>query len=472
MINYINIFKYINSKDMSQKKISLNKKDEIDSSSDESTSSSNDSDSEEELKEIKSSEDEESDSDSEEELTEQFSQLSHTLTKKLSKKIKKDNGIFFTPLDIIKTIYYFISDIENYEVKTVLEPSCGSCQFINFLNEKYTGISINGVEYNEDIFKEIKKIDFGDDNKVSLINEDFTKYDDKSKYDLIIGNPPYFVISKKNVDKKYSKYIDGRPNIYTVFILHSLKMLAKRGILVFVLPKSFLNCLYYDKIRKHINENYKILAILDHGMSDYIDTSQETCSVIIQNSQNTSNNPKYVMMFKSNTIFNYNINKLHKLVDNSTTLDAMGFEVNVGNVVWNQVKPLLTNDNKKCRLIYSGDISDNKLFLKKYGNSEKKNFIKKKGIREVMLVVNRGYGKGKYQFNYCLLNMDEEYLVENHLICIRYKKEIEKEKLLDLYEKIIKSFNDKKTEEFIDYYFENNAINTSELQNILPIFLN
>jgi type I restriction-modification system DNA methylase subunit len=403
-------------------------------------------------------------------LTEQFSQLSHLLTKKLPKKVKKDNGIFFTPLDIITTIYNFILDIKNYEVKTILEPSCGSCQFINFLNKKFDGITIRGIEYNESIFKEIEKINFGDDNKVELVQSDFTKYEDKTKYDLIIGNPPYFVTSKNKIDKKYAKYIEGRPNIYTIFILHSLEMLAKKGVLAFVLPKSFLNCLYYDKIRKHINEKYKILAIIDHGMSDYIDTEQETCSIIIQNSQNTSKNSSYAIIFGKNTIFNYNIEKLQKLVNNSTTLDKMGFEVNVGKVVWNQVKPLLT-DEKKTLLIYSGDISGNKLKPKKYSSVEKKNYINKKGIIEVMLVVNRGYGKGKYKFNYCLIDTKEEYLVENHLICIRYKDEIKKEDLLEMYGKIIKSFNDDRTEQFINYYFVNNAINTNELQNILPIFL-
>ena len=129
---------------MSEKKTTLDQKlekEEISDSSYEDDSSSN-----EEL------------SFTERILTEQFSQLSHLLTKKLPKKVKKDNGIFFTPLDIITTIYNFISDIKNYEVKTILEPSCGSCQFINFLNKKFDGITIRGIEYNESIFKEIEKI--------------------------------------------------------------------------------------------------------------------------------------------------------------------------------------------------------------------------------------------------------------------------------------------------------------------------
>ena len=211
--------------------------------------------------------------------------------------------------------------------------------------------------------------------------------------------------------------------------------------------------------------------IFDHGKSNYIDTEQETCSIIIQNTKDISNNSKYSMMFQNKIIFSYNIEKLKELTYKSTTLDEMGFQVSVGTVVWNQVKDLLTVDNTKCRLIYSSDISDNKLSLKKYSNQEKKNFINKKGITDVMLIVNRGYGKGKYKFNYCLLDTKEEYLVENHLICIKYKETIEKQKLLKLYDTIIKSFNTKKTENFIEYYFENNAINTNELQNILPIFL-
>ena len=39
-----------------------------------------------------------------------------------------------------------------------------------------------------------------------------------------------------------------------------------------------------------------------------------------------------------------------------------------------------------------------------------------------------------------------------------------------LYEKIIMSFEKKQTKEFIKLYFGNNAINTTELCEILPIY--
>ena len=150
----------------------------------------------------------------------------------------------------------------------------------------------------------------------------------------------------------------------------------------------------------------------------------------------------------------------------------MGFRVNVGKVVWNEVKNLLTDDTDQTLLVYSSDITDNKLAIKAYKNPDKKNYINKPGKTDLLLVVNRGYGKGKYKFSYCLLDTDQPYLVENHLICISsVETDISRENLHEKYQLIVKSLENKKTQQFIELYFSNNAINTSELENILPIYL-
>jgi hypothetical protein len=66
----------------------------------------------------------------------------------------------------------------------------------------------------------------------------------------------------------------------------------------------------------------------------------------------------------------------------------------------------------------------------------------------------------------------KEYLIENHLICIRYADALaDADALCEKYIKIYKSFGDERTLEFIKLYFGNNAINTTELLNILPIYL-
>jgi len=399
-----------------------------------------------------------------------YSKLSIDLTRTLTKVEKKDNGIFFTPPTTVKkTLEILENYIESKDIQEVLEPSCGSCEYLLAVRDKYKGANITGIEYNNTIFNSISKLA---NDKIALYNIDFLNYQSNTKYNLIIGNPPYFVMKKGDVDKKYYNYFDGRPNIFILFIIKCLELLAPGGILSFILPKSYLNCLYYNKTRKYIYTNYKILDIIE-CRDDYLETAQETVLFVVKHTkEQLDKNREYCLDVGEATLFNTldNIAVLRNLYTNSKTLKQLGFSVNVGNVVWNQCKPILTNDASKTLLIYSSNIKNNKVEIQTYANLEKKNYIDKQGELGPLLVINRGYGVGQYSFDYCIVDLDREYLVENHLICIRYNSVVPKEQLLELYNKVIASFKNKKTTDFIKLYFGNNAINTTEICEILPIY--
>jgi len=407
----------------------------------------------------------------------EYSSLSKELTRNLSSTIKKENGIYFTPPLCVNSNINLLKPYMS-EIKTILEPSCGSGEFITSLKSSFSQeVSITGIEYNETIYNSILQLNA---HNVSIIKQDYLTFAPSSKYDLIIGNPPFYVMKKDSVDKKYHPYFDGRPNIFILFIIKSLEHLNENGILSFILPKNFLNCLYYDKTRNYISKNFQILHIIERD-DKFIDTQQETITLIIRKLgvKTVIDNKKYVLSIHSYTIFvlednmNMNMNNIVKLYENSKTLGELGFTVSVGNVVWNQCKDILTNDVTKTRLIYCSDIVDNKLSIKAYKNGDKKNYIDKPGTNRPMIVINRGYGVGEYKFNYCLINETMSYLVENHLICIEYNNEsknIDKTELIKMYEKVIKSLKDERTQEFIKLYFGNNAINTTELNYILPIY--
>ena len=398
-----------------------------------------------------------------------YSALSKELTSKLSKTIKKNEGIYFTPPSIIADNIKLLEPYMN-AISNVLEPSCGSCEYINALINNYKHLKITGLELNSTIYDSIKEL--GSAN-VKLYNSDYLKYDTSESYDLIIGNPPYFVMKKEDVEKSYYKYFEGRPNIFILFIIKSVTLLKINGIISFVLPKNFLNCLYYDKTRKYINAHFQILNIVECVNSKYIETQQATILLIIQkNSLNAITNEEFVLERSNYTLFASKVNcaKLKTLLLNSKSLEGLGFKVGIGSIVWNQCKELLTNDTTKTRLIYSSCIENNSLCLQNSSNSEKKNYINKKGLSSPMIVVNRGYGVGHYKFNYCLINETYEYLVENHLITIQYTKELPREELLKLYKKIIISLEHSNTSEFVEIYFGNNAINSTELSKILPIY--
>lgn len=388
-----------------------------------------------------------------------YSDLSLHLTKQIKKDEKKTNGIYFTPPETIqKTLDYLKPYMKH--VKEILEPSCGSCEYILALKQLYD-VNITGIELHPTIYDSIKHL------HKPIVHTDFLNHTFDTTFDLIIGNPPYFVMKKSEVNKQYYDYFDGRPNIFLLFIIKSLTLLNKDGILSFVLPRNFLNCLYYDKTRKYIVDHYNLLNIVECN-DTYIDTQQDTILIIIQNKPPSNNS--FYMTISNFTILGTksNITKLKTLYKQSTTLDSLGFDVNVGQVVWNQCKQELTNDQTKTRLIYSSDIIDNTLSIKTYSNKDKKNYIEKSGYTEPLLIINRGYGMGKYSFNYCIVQ-DITYLIENHLICIKPREQMDN--LIERYQTIIRSFKNKKTQEFIQIYFGNNAINTSELCKILPIYL-
>ena len=133
-----------------------------------------------------------------------YSQLSYELTSELDTKEKKRFGIFFTPKNIILDCIDFILNL--ITPNTILEPSCGSGEFVKVLNEKLHLKDIDAIEYNESIYDRLQHVEWGAQNTITTFELDYLKYKTDKKYDLIIGNPPYFVMKKGDVDKKYNTY--------------------------------------------------------------------------------------------------------------------------------------------------------------------------------------------------------------------------------------------------------------------------
>lgn len=428
----------------------------------------------------------------------EYSDTSKELTSVLDKTIKNGQGIFFTPPKSIRKIVNFIDYMLKHNYKNVLEPSCGSCEFIKFLDKK-DDLTITAIEYNKTIYDKIIQLKFK--NNVSIFNDDFLELNVERLYDLILGNPPYFVYKKSDINKKYHKYLKGRPNIFLPFILKSLELLNDNGILAFVLPKSFLNCGYYSGVREYIYHNFCVKNIIDLSDHQYIETKQDTFALILKKTTKQFNNDKYFIQndFIMNT--QENIISLKNIIKHSTTLHNLGFNVFNGKFVWNQEKSYLTNVKKdNYRLIYSSDIEDGKLnclddklidkyfegLINKYeikptkslkDKIDKKHYVKKNHLsnkltKGMTLIINRGYGNIDYNLDFALVDNIDEYFLENHVLAIDLKNKdtFTKDIIKQKYQQVIDSFKDSRTKEFIDLCMGNNAINTTELEYLIPIF--
>jgi hypothetical protein len=409
-------------------------------------------------------------------INEQFSSLTIDITKNLSREEKKEGGIFITPKIIItKLMDSTLTHIEKIDVKVkrILEPSCGTCEIINYCDTLFENVEIDGVEYNHYIYSAIKKLNFI--NNVKIINMNFMFYHNNSDYDIIIGNPPYFVCSKTDIPEEYHSFCIGRPNIFGAFILHSLSMLRPTGILSFVVPKSFLNSGYYASIRNYIKQTCTILEIIDfEEYNKFIDTDQTTFGLIIQKQYSQIFAPiecDYSVKINNNFVFTTNSIELKKMFEGATTITNMGLKVRTGTIVWNQHKSQLTDDNTNTLLIYNTNITkDNKLVIKKFRNETKCQYIKREGRNDPTLVVNRGNGNSSYNLNYAIIE-EGPYLIENHLNEIYSPIEEKKEVLIKKFELITKSFKNPKTKVFIDMFLGNNGLSKTELESVFPIYL-
>jgi hypothetical protein len=406
-----------------------------------------------------------------------FSELTLEITKKLTKTEKKNFGIFITPQSIISQLHDSIKECTDTSlVKRILEPSCGTCEIVKFCDNLYKSVEIDAIEYNETIYNSIKDLSFNINNKnqVTIIRENFIKYKTDDKYDLIIGNPPYLVCKKEEVPPEYEEYVHGRPNIFGLFILHSLSLLKENGILALIIPKSFLNSLYYSKIRNYIKQTCTILKIDDYEKSnDFIDTEQSTFGLIIQKGfkEEQEKEDKYSILLNGNYIFTNDALQLGELFQGSTTLLKMGLKVRTGQIVWNEHKKNLTDDPEDTILIYNTNISKkNEFEIKQFKNDEKKQYINLAGRIDPILVVNRGNGNSSYKLNYTIMKRGP-FLTENHLNEIYSSVPVDSDQLLQMYEKIIVSFKNPKTQQFIDTFLGNNSLSKTELESIFPIYL-
>jgi len=285
-----------------------------------------------------------------------FSELSRDITKSLDNKIKKEQGIYFSPKNDRQIIFDELKKL-NCDPTSILEPSCGSCEFIDDCLKEYPNSNITGIEYNDQIYEQIK---CKNSEKITILNQDALLYNDQ-RYPLILGNPPYFVVTDIEKEKysNISQVLVGKMNIYIYFMYHCIvNLLENDGYLAFIVPASLTNCVSYNILRKYIYEYCTIHSIINTGTKDFLDTDTNTIIIILQKKKSTENN--FIINWGSNVFFSEEYKKLEEY-NNKKTLKELGVCIKTGSIVWNQVKEYLTNDNKQDVLIYDTNFKNNEL---------------------------------------------------------------------------------------------------------------
>jgi adenine-specific DNA-methyltransferase len=192
----------------------------------------------------------------------------------VTKDHKKNNGQFFTPLQIANFMASFCK-VDKEKLK-ILDPGCGigilSTALIEALIIRAKRIKIielvvfetdiNILPFTEKCFDYLRSwlnendIDF----KIFLCKNDFILHNSLilngvespfEDYDIIISNPPYFKLP--NDDERAiaaRSVIYGQTNIYNIFLIIAAKLLKTEGELIFITPRSFCSGNYFRLFRE------------------------------------------------------------------------------------------------------------------------------------------------------------------------------------------------------------------------------
>jgi hypothetical protein len=129
----------------------------------------------------------------------------------------------------------------------------------------------------------------------NIVNEPEVEYITAKKmgkgFDVVIGNPPWG--AKLNTDdlefliKKYPLVPTKVKDSYLYFILLSLNILKRKGILGLIVPNTWLLINNTAKFRKHLL-SLDLLQVIDHGDNVFTDAIVESTTIILNNDESKS----------------------------------------------------------------------------------------------------------------------------------------------------------------------------------------
>ena len=185
--------------------------------------------------------------------------------KSSAKGVASGTGVlneFYTPLDICSKMWGLAKKHGINEKSKVLEPSCGTGRFFKFHENKslITAYEVDETAYN------ISKILYPESN---IYNESFESIffqgdfhrpnSFSSEFDLVIGNPPYEPY-KGYYAKLGEKEFTKAQTYDQYFITRGLDLLKSGGLLIFIVPSSFIrNEKSYNDIKEQIKKKAELL---------------------------------------------------------------------------------------------------------------------------------------------------------------------------------------------------------------------
>ena len=211
----------------------------------------------------------------------------------LSNTKRTDDGAFYTNKALITEMIKYLPDFEKDTLR-ILEPSAGVGNFIPLLLKRYEGkeLYIDMIDINAEskvVFKALySKVKLPETVHIRYITDDFLTHNFSEKYDLVVGNPPFFKMKQGDpMLKIYRKNVINKDttNICSFFLE---KVIDIADYVAIVFPKFLLNTPEFEKSRDFLKEK-SIPCIVDFGENGFKGVLIETIAIYIDNSKRPGN---------------------------------------------------------------------------------------------------------------------------------------------------------------------------------------
>lgn len=323
-------------------------------------------------------------------------------------QIQKINGIQYTPSALsdfmaMKLYQYLKKYFSSNKTVKILDPACGDGQLLKSVESYFSNYYGIGVDIDKKAIKKAKlnsnlaSNQFYCGNYLDIFKDNTSTITQNA--DLIIANPPYVRTKVLGASKsqEYAKRFElkGKINLYQVFLKAMTDNLHDGGLICVIISNKYLTTKSGKDIRRLLNNNYKILEIIDLGDTKPFDAAVLPAIFIgIKQKQAINKEIPFIKVYEIKNI-NTNISKIEKMTDiliqepGTYQLENRYLELNKGTLdasgnpkeVWNMATVEENNWAKKLEAKASytfDDIFDVHVGIKTTADNV---FIKKIGIK-------------------------------------------------------------------------------------------
>lgn len=256
-------------------------------------------------------------------------------------------------------------DLENKKSLKILDPSCGSSEFLvevlkQLASKNYKGnVIVCGWDNSETAIKTSKfllsyekkmwndKMDFS----LKLVSDSLIENWDNN-FDIILMNPPFVSWeqlnkeSRENVNISLDRVFDGRPNQASAFFYKAIHSLSPDGVIGTVIPSSILMLDAYKKLRNEVQEILSIKLIGKLGNYVFEDALVDV-SIFIASKSKTNNPPLVIWTNNEKGVASEALSDFRKMrYSNSPSVEKDNYSIYYPNYkLIDSWKPISADEN-------------------------------------------------------------------------------------------------------------------------------